>query len=77
MCKYPVALQRLEDDFEHKVFTDIEECNPVLFYYTSVDFVVGEWENRGNLDSNRTYIRTTYRSLELNTALTLGLHTEV
>ena len=42
MCKYPVALQRLEDDFEHKVCTDIEECNPVLFYYTSVDFVVGE-----------------------------------
>jgi len=56
----------LEDDFEYNVCTDIEECNPVLFHYTSVEFVVGDWENRWNIDSNRTYIRPTYRSLELN-----------
>jgi len=33
----------LEDDFERKVYPDVEECNPVLFHYTSVEFVFGEW----------------------------------
>jgi len=32
----------LEDDFERKVYPDVEECNPVLFHYTSVEFVFGE-----------------------------------